>query len=200
MTTPQLSIRSMLLICGYVSVCSLVYVYPSMWIGTMVVAATIVWLALASVDAFRSRSSFSLVFSLCAWTWLVFWLGFHGDNSKTVSPDWLLPEIVHRAMTPFHDLPVVNRSLWRDEQGNLVHPERYGTAYNIYFGHKLMKWPGEPLNPPAFRNTIRLAACISALLFGFLGGWLNHWITANKPTRSRRGKADYASSMELVAR
>ena len=61
---PRISLRSILLICTYFAICSLVYVSANLWVGWLVVFATALWMALAIIRAFQTRDHFTLGFAV----------------------------------------------------------------------------------------------------------------------------------------
>src|ERR1051326_4125896 len=112
----QTSLQTLFFICAYVAICGLVYVHSNLWIGTIVVIATILWLIMVSLHAFRHHSYFSIGFSLFAWSWLVFWLGFYSETLASSMPaptTWYSRELgakVFNVMNFFREMPTYDPS------------------------------------------------------------------------------------------
>ncbi len=58
----RLSLKTLFLICLYFAICSTLYVSANLWLGTLVVLATIVWLVATTARAFQSSRLFFVWF------------------------------------------------------------------------------------------------------------------------------------------
>jgi hypothetical protein len=170
MTGIQTSLKTLFLISAYVAICCLVYVHSNLWIGTLVVLATIIWLTTTTIHAFRHHNYFSIGFSLCAWAWLVFWLGFYSETPASVSPPPAsyagLAGNVFRVMTLFRDSPDFDPSL---------PVQTYGFMHSLHMSGPMAYQTGGPY-VPSFNNAMRLAICVTSLLVGLIGGTATHYI------------------------
>ncbi len=86
----RISLKTLFLICLYFAICSTLYVHANLWLGTLVVVATIVWLIATTARAFNHHEYFSFGFSIFGWAWLVFWLGFYAETA-TRTATWKVP-------------------------------------------------------------------------------------------------------------
>ncbi len=149
----QIRIRHFLIAMTYLSVCCLVYTDRSVWLGTLVIAATTALLAYATGCAFNNRSQAMLVFSLGAWAWLVISLGFHAESRNPLSFDL---GFVYDFFN-FYRPPRL--------------PDKFAAPEYLY-SHSLCRinLPSAEMYPevPSRTNVLRLAACLSSLLVGAL--------------------------------
>jgi hypothetical protein len=150
-------LKTLFWIAIYVAICCMVYVESNLWVGTGVVFATIVWLIASTIHAYRQHNRFSLVFSISAWSWLVFWLGFYAQTPPN-SPNWRLPDIVFRVTTLFRDWPPYDQS---------APTTLFGTMHSFHTSGQ-MGTDILPLRTPTWHNAIRLAVCATSLIVGFL--------------------------------
>jgi hypothetical protein len=178
----QLSIRSLLLLCVYGGVCSLTYVYSNLWVGTAVVAATIALLSYATVHAFQSRRHFPLGFSLAAFAWMSFWLGFYAETSTNYKP-WSVPRDVYVLMTGDREFPKINTN---------ANPSTYAVMHSLHFSLSMARY-GDPQKAPSMHNAIRLAVCVTAIGFGLAVGLIAQFVIhlRGKPRAQSYGAQSY---------
>ena len=175
MARTRVSIRSLLLFTVYIAVCSTTYVYPSVWVGTAVVVATIALLASTTSHAFGSQSRFWLWFSTIGWSWLVFWFGFYAETPVT---HWELPNRMYAAVTPH-----MQTIAWRQNWGGAISSSSIQSIHSN-FGmsvHGNGEYARQPI--PSWQNGIRLFVCVSALVVGCLGGVCAYLATAFQSKR-----------------
>ena len=154
------SLRSLFLIFVYAAVCCLVYVFANLWIGTLVVAATILLLCYTTVAAYRHRDVFTLSFSVFAWSWMVFWLGFYAETGPNSQP-WEIPRHVNNAMKGFRQRPSYNPN---------SKFTKFGFMHSLHISGP-MGTVGDTVIIPTSHNAIRLAVCLSSLTFGLIGSF-----------------------------
>jgi hypothetical protein len=119
-------------------------------------------LSFCNVYAFKSRRLFPLAFSLAAFAWMTFWLGFYAQTSQTIQP-WSLPQDVYHLMGGAKFDPA-------DLKGD---PTIYGTMHSIHFAGRMSTYNSPP-QAPNFQNAVRLAICLTALCFGLCLGVVVH--------------------------
>jgi hypothetical protein len=143
----------------YFAVCCAVFIYTSLWWGTLVIGATILMFIASTIRAVTTRHAFWLGFSLIGWAWLTLLLGFYADD---VDGDSVWSDAANGIFWAYAGL---RRPLAEDQIGmsfvrSLHHPGEsfYHNAVPVYF------------------NLNRLLACASALLVGLLGGYTFHVI------------------------
>jgi len=98
----HISLKTLFLICLYFAICSTLYVSANLWLGTLVIAATIVWLIATTARAFNHHDHFAFGFSIFGWAWLVFWLGFYAETAKGTAA-WDVPDWIFQIMSPAWD-------------------------------------------------------------------------------------------------
>jgi hypothetical protein len=155
----QFSMQSLLLLCVYGGICSLNYAGSNLWIGTATVVATIAFVSYTTIHAFHSRRGFPLAFSIAASAWMIFWLGFYAETSPS-QPPWKLPQHIYELIAGIN----VSDEL---KKIDLNAPSTsYATMHSIHVSVP-MATHGSPPPTPAFSNAIRLAVCLTSLVFGF---------------------------------
>ena len=164
----RFSLLTLLGITAYVASCCPMFVYWNLWWGTLVVVSTIVILIVGTIRIATTSSWFWLGFSVAGWSWLVLVLGL---QSQTVV-DSSIGEHVVIWLNSRH------RSIVRCWESSSSEPE--------FRTYSLFSQPPGPLIAvglpsgknimcvPLYENFVRLVACLSALLFGLLGGLLFH--------------------------
>lgn len=168
-----MSVRTLFAVTLYMAVCCLIFVWPNLWVGTVVVIATDAYLAIVAVQAFRLRNPFCMGFSIAAWSWIVFWLGFMADTDKAVS-DWPLPRWIW-ATSPMD-------SSTDDETATAG-----GKLHSLILTSEYASGPG---TPNCF-NYLRTFVCVTALAFGTAVGGLSQWFVR----RRRASNASYAGGL-----
>jgi hypothetical protein len=122
-------------------------------------------LSFCNVYAFKSRRVFSLAFSVAAFAWMTFWLGFYAETSPKTLP-WSLPQDVFRLMGG----RVFDREDLKDLKGDLP---TYATMHSRFFSSHMAAF-SLPARAPNFQNAVRLAVCLTALGFGLCLGMVVH--------------------------
>ena len=154
----RFSLLTMLVLTAYAAICSTVFVYANLWFGTLVVAATVLWLGVATVKAVKSQKRFLLGFSIAGWSWTVLWLGFVAETDRSTA-DWPVPRLI-RSLT----MPIKHPAL---DAGNGEAKLHSLLATGPMMEHK---------TAPSWHNLMRSAVCISALMVGCACGILYHLI------------------------
>ena len=167
----RLSLKTLFLICLYFAICSTLYVSANLWLGTLVVLATIVWLVATTARAFNHHDYFSFGFSVCGWAWLVFWLGFYAETQGKTA-NWKMPILIFRA-TCFFQVPPIT-----DPQ---VPSQVYATMHSLHVSGQMGTQSPSPYTP-SFGNAIRMAVCVTALFMGLIGGVVFHFIGRKRGT------------------
>lgn len=170
MNATRRSLRSLLLFVAYAAVCCTTYIYSNLWVGTLVVVATIFLFGSATLRAFRTQNRFSLGFSLVGWSWLVFWLGFYAETPAGYR-NWPVPQWIYQTATPFQwDQSIVPGDGRYEEYQPGWNFTPYGHMHSLHESSEL--WVPSHLQPrvPNWCNTIRLAVCLTAILAGSIGG------------------------------
>jgi hypothetical protein len=184
----RFSLRTLFLICLYFAICSTIYLSANLWLGTLVVLATIIWLVATTAHAFKQHDYFSFGFSVFGWACLVFWLGFYAETAGR-SGDWELPHAIFRAMCFFRERPIWDPS---------APVKIYGTIYSIYQSGQMSVSSPIPF-APSFLNAIRLAVCVTALFVGVIGGVVAYFIGRKRGTdQLTKGSRDTSTNRKLL--
>ncbi len=162
----NITILSLLVVVAYAAVCMTVYIYTSLWAGTAAVVATVLLLAVASINAYRHRNSSQFAFALSALAWLAFWFSFYGQ-APTGSRSWELgPFFSWIAQAPAY----IGRS---DIDGHKYDPTQpsspFGRMESIHLSLE-MRYQGNALRAPYYHNSTRLGVCMTSLVFGLAVG------------------------------
>jgi hypothetical protein len=163
----QFNLQTLFLICLYFAICSTIYVSANLWLGTLVVLATIVWFVASTAHAFNHHDYFSLGFSVCGWAWL----GFYAETPGK-SANWELPGLIFRAASFFQEPPI----------GDTKVPSHvYATMHSLQSSGMMGSRSPTPYTP-SFHNAIRVAVCVTALFVGLIGGVVFHFIGRKRGT------------------
>lgn len=167
---PQFSLRTLLVVVFYVVICSLTYRFANLWMGTIVVGATALLLAVSTISAFRTRSIFLLSFSIIAWSWIVFWLGFFAQTDVDSTPWMFFHDIHWNVMCCLQDAPATDYT---------KPSTKYGYIQSMYMsGPMAVRGDSGDIPIPNYLNSIRLAVCLSGLGLGTLVGTALGWFYA----------------------
>jgi len=164
------SLRSIMFFIVYAAVCCTVYVTSNMWAGWLVVWATAGCMAVAIVHASKSQSSFSQGFAVAGCAWLIIWLGFAVETSARFN------DIPIR--TAIYDFVSFGPNVDEIEYDKSKVMKRYADAHDLYASMELSVLGTDPPHVPNWHNVMRLAVCLSSLLFGCFGGLICRWINS----------------------
>ncbi len=168
----QVKLRTVFLLCVYASLCCLVYIYPSLWVGTLVLVATMLLIAVVTARGFGGPDWFARGFSIAAWSWLVLSLGFYGETKNDINGREML-QATYRFVNLFRENPdsVAIRKP-SSERPKL----RYGTyMFSLHGSGQNGTFQDTP-PVPSFMNALRLVACLTSLVFGTIVGAISHFI------------------------
>ncbi len=149
----QFRLRQCFVATIYFAVCCSIYTHHSVWLGTLVVASTVLILTWTTVRAFNQRSKHLLAFSVGSWCWLVLLFGFWAESPTRWDVDLLL---IYDFFNLYRPRPESTGSA----------PATYAYSHSLY----LTNFPMAVSPPvvPSWYNVIRLAACWSSLLAGLV--------------------------------
>lgn len=169
---PRFSITSILFITVYFATCSLNYVSRNPTIGWLFVVATAILIAAIMIRAFNTRDAFGLGFSVGAGLWLSLSLGFVFETSTAFK--------FFDFRTPVWRIMSFGYQFVEFEGGAKFEKSR---VHDLYQSLTMIRLP-EHRNIPTYQNTLRLAACWSALAAGLIGGLAISFVIKRKPQRT----------------
>ncbi len=168
-----LSRSSVWLALGYLLLCGLNYVSENTTLGWLFVIATASLMNAALLRSWQTRSNFKLGFAVFGSVWLSATLGFALEtpvNAPVIdlrTPVWNALSLGRGSAPPIEDYTTLRKSTM----------------------HDLFQSIGRVRRPnfreiPDIGNTLRLAACWSAILVGLIGGTCFQWII--RPTQDQK--------------
>jgi hypothetical protein len=146
------SVGTLLLVMLYAALVCTVFVFSNLWIGTLIVAVTAVYLSIVTAKAVATQSRFCLAFAITGWSWVVLWFGFMAQSDVN-TPNWPVPGWIAAAKSPFYD---TSDSL----------PDNRGKFHSLWF---TTEFRGGPVVPSYF-NWIRFVVCTTAIFVGTIVG------------------------------
>lgn len=158
-TRPRSSVTFALLTLGYLAICGLNYVSENATFGWFFVIATAALMSVSLIGAFQKRSRFKLGFAILGSLWLASTLGFALETPVDAplydlrTPVWNALSFGRGPMPPIEDYRTLRMSNMHDLFASI------GRARLPHFREI-----------PDIGNTMRLAACWSAILVGLVGG------------------------------
>ena len=173
----QFNLKIVFAMITYSAICLVLYLNPSLWVGTLIVVATASLYAIAAVEAYRRQRSFYLGFSIVGLFWMVFWFGFYFETF--VHPGnpyvaWNLP----MQMAKFVSL---GESYEPD-------PNAQDQMQIVSYTHSVHFSSAKSVNPtsrpiPSYQNATRFAVCLTSIPAAIVGGFI-FGLTATKRTRN----------------
>ena len=166
---PKLSIRSMLLLIVYFSICASIYLTQNSVVGWIVVIATAILIATAMIHAFSSADPFSLGFSVFCMAWLLICFGYSFDSARNFKGlEFQGP--VFRFMRLGRTSPEIE---------SLVTAKRFA-IHNFYRSDDAIRHPEDSVTP-SYGNAMRCFICVSGFLVGLVGGVVFKWFMPPNP-------------------
>ena len=166
---PKLSIRSLLLLVVYFSICASIYVTQNSVAGWIIVIATAILIATSMIHAFNKRDPFALGFSIFAMAWLLICFGYSFDTSRTFK-GWQFQQPIFRAMRLGKTSPEIE---------SYVYVERY-TIHHFFRSDNGMRHLEDTVMP-SYGNALRCFLCVTSLLVGLIGGTIFRFFMKPKP-------------------
>ena len=157
---PKFSIRSLLLLTVYFSLCGAIYVIQNSAVGWVIVVATALLIAISMVYAFNNRDLFALGFSVFSMAWILICFGYSFDTPRNFV-GWKFQQPIYRAMRMGRASPEI------ESFGDPAN-ERY-TIHHLFRSDNGLRGPGDT-STPSYDNAMRCFVCLSSLLAGLIGG------------------------------
>lgn len=154
------------------------YVIENATIGWLIVGATAVVIAVAMIRSFQTRDVFRLGFEVSGSFWLSLTLGFALETPKGFKAFDL--------RAPVWKIMSLGRKSSKIEDYNNL---RESTFHDLHHSVRMIRLPDRP-QIPDHGNTMRLAACLSALFVGLIGGtFFSPIMKANRQKTERSTEA-----------
>ncbi|MEO1617181.1 MAG: hypothetical protein AAFV88_15125 [Planctomycetota bacterium] len=160
----KFGLATLLLAALYIAICCLVYIEPSYWIGTLVVAATIALLVGSSARAFMTRSVGLQVFSVVGLGLIAFLLGFYAETPPG-SQTWQVPRKVYTVFTLGIDLSP------SEEAGVYT---QHGVMHSFHVSSGFGSRTGSRPRVPTYHNVVRMGICTSSVFLASCVGCLSN--------------------------
>jgi len=157
---PKFSIRSLLLLTVYFSLCALIYVIQNSAVGWVIVVATALLIAISMVYAFNNRDLFALGFSVFSMAWMLICFGYSFDSPRNFA-GWKFQQPIFWTMRMGRPSPKL------ESFGDPAN-QRY-TIHNFFRSDNAILNPNDN-SPPSYDNAMRCFVCLSSLLAGLIGG------------------------------